>query len=369
MNQFSESAYYIGIMSGTSLDGVDAVLTDFKTDRHSLIKTYFLPYDDAIKSKLLALHHSGSDELTTAALLSNRLAHLYTTAVESLLRDSIVSAQDITAIGCHGQTVRHCPEIDKSYTIQLVNAALLTELTGITVVSDFRSRDLAAGGQGAPLVPAFHQAAFMNSDRHRVIVNIGGIANLTYLDPSGEVSGFDCGPGNMLMDAWCQLHTGKPYDDSGNWAATGRIIPSLLEKFLSEDFFSILPPKSTGRDLFNFKWLESHLQDEQPEDVQATLMQLSVTSISQAIQTFYPETDEVYLCGGGAYNLHLTNQLENVLSVKKIALTDELGIPAAWVEASAFAWLARQAILRKPGNIPAVTGAQGERILGAIHPA
>ncbi|SER42843.1 anhydro-N-acetylmuramic acid kinase [Nitrosomonas sp. Nm51] len=364
-----ESAYYIGIMSGTSLDGVDAVLIDFGTEKHSLVKTFFLPYDNAIKSKLLALHHSSNDELNTAALLSNQLARIYVTAVESLLRDSTVSAQDIMAIGCHGQTVRHCPEINGGYTIQLVNAALLTELTGITVVSDFRNRDLAAGGQGAPLVPAFHQAAFMHSDQRRVIVNIGGIANLTYLDPFGEVSGFDCGPGNMLMDAWCQLHTGKPYDDNGNWAATGRFIPSLLEKFLSEDFFSTPPPKSTGRDLFNFKWLESHLQDEQPEDVQATLMQLSVTSISQAIQTFYPETDEAYLCGGGAHNLYLVNQLKKNLSVKKIALTDELGIPADWVEASAFAWLARQTILKQPGNLPAATGAKGQRILGAIHPA
>ncbi|WP_090632071.1 anhydro-N-acetylmuramic acid kinase [Nitrosomonas marina] len=364
-----ESTYYIGIMSGTSLDGVDAVLVDFRSDRISLAKTFFLPYDDSLKSKLLALNHTDYDELNTSAMVSNRLAHVYAAAVKGLLKDSAVSPQEITAIGCHGQTIRHCPEIEKKYTIQLVNAALLAELTCISVVSDFRSRDLAAGGQGAPLVPAFHRAAFMSSSHRRVIVNIGGIANLTYLDPCGEVSGFDCGPGNILLDAWCQRHTGKNFDNNGDWAATGSVIPTLLDKLLSIDFFSLPPPKSTGRDLFNYKWLESHLRDELPEDVQATLIQLSTVSISQAIQTYYPNSNEIYLCGGGARNLHLVHHLKKLLSGIKVSLTDELGIPVDWVEASAFAWLARQTILRIPGNIPAVTGALGKRILGAVYPA
>ncbi len=365
-----ESNYYIGIMSGTSLDGVDAALIDFKSRKPLLVGTFFLPFDDALKSALLTLHLPSNNELDKAALLNNQLAGLYAKAVSSLLENTNAPIQSIVAIGCHGQTIRHCPEIDKRYTIQLGNAALLAELTGITVVTDFRSRDIAAGGQGAPLVPAFHKAVFIDPNHHRVIINIGGIANLTYIDPEEMVSGFDCGPGNLLMDAWCHQHTDKHYDNNGEWATTGEVIPSLLEKFLSTDFFSKPPPKSTGRDLFNYEWLTHHLQgQEAPEDVQATLSYLTATSIAQAIQTYYPSTDEIYLCGGGAHNLHLVNHLENALAPIAIMLTDELGVPVDWVEASAFAWLAQQAILEQPGNIPAVTGAKGERILGAIYPA
>lgn len=334
------------------------------------LKLFFLSFDETFKSRLLALNHSGNDELNKAAQISNQLAQLYAQAVNSLLNDCAITPQDVIAIGCHGQTIRHCPEISKRYTIQLVNAALLAELTGITVVTDFRNRDLAAGGQGAPLVPAFHKAMFMDSDYHRVIVNIGGIANLTDLDPRNTVSGFDCGPGNLLMDAWCLQHIDQPYDNNGQWSSTGRLIPALLEKFLSTDFFSFPPPKSTGRDLFNFKWLESHLEgNERPEDVQATLMQLTVISIAHSIQKYFPASTEVYLCGGGAHNLQIVKHLKKILSNKKVSITDELGVPADWVEAFAFAWLARQTILKLPGNIPSVTGAKGERILGAIYPA
>ncbi len=366
-----ESEYYIGIMSGTSLDGVDAVLVDFGDNRHvSCIETFFSPFDNTLRSRLLALNHSGEDELNKAALISNELSHHYARAVTRLLIGSALAPQNVIAIGCHGQTVRHCPEIDKRYTIQLVNASLLAELTEITVIADFRNRDLAAGGQGAPLVPAFHKAMFMDSNSHRIIVNIGGIANLTYLDAKKPVSGFDCGPGNLLMDAWCLQHTGQSYDKNGQWAATGRVIPALLERFLSADFFACTPPKSTGRDLFNFKWLESHLQgNESPEDVQATLMQLTVTSITHSIKQFYPATEAVYVCGGGAHNLQMMNHLREALSDKKVAVTDELGVQADWVEACAFAWLARQAVLKQPGNIPSVTGAKEERILGAIYSA
>ncbi|MCP5274706.1 MAG: anhydro-N-acetylmuramic acid kinase [Burkholderiales bacterium] len=365
-----ECNHYIGIMSGTSLDGIDAVLVNFETQKPALVKTFFLPFDETFKSSLLALNHSGDDELNKAALISNQLAQLYAQAVNSLLIDCAIIPQAVIAIGCHGQTVRHCPEIHKRYTVQLVNAALLTELTGITVVTDFRNRDLAAGGQGAPLVPAFHKAMFMAPDHHRVIVNIGGIANLTNLEPDNNaVSGFDCGPGNLLMDAWCLQHIDQPYDNNGQWSSTGQAIPALLERFLSTDFFSCPPPKSTGRDLFNSKWLESYLEgNEAPEDVQATLMQLTVTSIAHSIQEYFPGSTEVYLCGGGAHNLQIIKLLKKVLSDKKISVTDELGVPADWVEAFAFAWLARQAILKLPGNIPSVTGAKGERILGAIYP-
>jgi len=356
-------------MSGTSLDGIDAALIDFKSSTPAFIGTFFLPFNQSVKSVLLALHHPGHDELNKAALLSNQLARLYAEAVTGLLKKTMLKASCVAAIGCHGQTVRHCPATDSGYTIQLVNAALLAELTDITVVSDFRSRDIAAGGQGAPLVPAFHKAIFTDSSVHRVIVNIGGIANLTYISPKGTVvSGFDCGPGNILMDSWCQQHTGNHYDKNGDWAASGQVIPALLERLLSDDFFSKPPPKSTGRDLFNSEWLENHLKgDERPEDVQATLMCLTTTPIVRAINDYYPLTDEIYLCGGGAHNLYLVNHLQHALPTKKVELTDELGIQTDWVEACAFAWLAQQAILKQTGNIPAVTGANGERILGAVH--
>lgn len=363
-------AYYIGIMSGTSLDGIDAVLVDTSGRQFSIIKTFYLPYDDTLKSRLLRLHCPDNDELNKAALISNQLSRLYAQAVTSLLKKSLRTNKDVIAIGCHGQTVRHCPEADKRYTVQLTNAALLAELTNITVVSDFRSRDIAAGGQGAPLVPAFHNAMFMDSNHRRIIVNIGGIANLTCLNQNNPVTGFDCGPGNLLMDAWCLQHIGQPYDKNGQWAASGKVIPALLEDFLATEYFYRAPPKSTGRDLFNFKWLEGHLRgNESPEDVQATLLQLTVQSITQSINKYFPATDEVYLCGGGAYNIQMVNHLKNELCGMKVAITDELGVPANWVEACAFAWLAQQAILKLPGNIPSVTGASGARILGTVCPA
>ena len=356
-------------MSGTSLDGVDVVLVDFESFPGSLIKTNFLPYNDELKAKLLFLHHSGNDELNKAALMGNQLAHLYAKAVTELFQDNPQKLKDVAAIGCHGQTIRHCPENGKRYTIQLGNAALLAELTRTTVIADFRSRDIAAGGQGAPLVPAFHKAMFMDSHHQRIIVNIGGIANITHLDPQEVVSGFDCGPGNLLMDAWCAHHLGRPFDKNGQWAASGRVIPALLDRFLATDFFSTPPPKSTGRDLFNFRWLENNLQGhESPEDVQCTLLQLTVKSIVSAVNQYHPEADEVFLCGGGAHNTLLVGYLEKLLSDRKVMLTDELGVPVDWVEAYAFAWLADQTLHGLTGNIPSVTGAKGERILGAIYP-
>jgi anhydro-N-acetylmuramic acid kinase len=357
-------------MSGTSLDGVDAVLVDLEQRHRGLIKTFFLPYDHALKAKLLALQYPGDDELNQAALMANQLAGLYARAITGLLENDSCLLQDVIAIGCHGQTIRHCPQNGKHYTIQLVNAALLAELTQTTVVADFRSRDIAAGGQGAPLVPAFHQALFMDSGHQRIIANIGGIANITYLDTNGPLTGFDCGPGNLLMDAWCSCHLEQSYDHNGQWAATGKVLPDLLEKFFADEFFICPPPKSTGRDLFNLNWLEQRLRgNEAPEDVQCTLMQLTVLSIASAINQYYPATDEVFLCGGGAHNSLLFNTLKKQLSGRRVALTDELGIPVDWVEAYAFAWLAQQTICGQAGNVPSVTGAKGKRILGAIYPA
>ncbi|SFI91830.1 anhydro-N-acetylmuramic acid kinase [Nitrosomonas sp. Nm34] len=361
---------YIGIMSGTSLDGVDAALVDFNSSTPSLIETYFLVYDQYLREQLLALNQAGYDELHRAALLSNTLSKLYADAVEGLLSKSGVSSQSITAIGCHGQTVRHCPQSERAYSIQLGNAALLAELTGITVVADFRSRDIAAGGQGAPLVPAFHQVIFGHTEKHRIIVNIGGIANITSLSPKREVIGFDCGPGNILLDAWCLQHTGSLYDHNGSWAETGCIIPELLEALLAFSFFSLPPPKSTGRELFNSDWLKNYLHGkESPQDVQATLLKLSVEAIAQSIWLHFPEAEEIYVCGGGARNGKLVDELKTALSGKEVNLTDVLGVDADWMEAFAFAWLAKQTINKLPGNLPAVTGAQGYRILGTIYTA
>ncbi len=357
-------------MSGTSLDGVDAVLADFTAPSLQLLKTHFLPYDERLRSQLLALHQVGNNELHRAAMMSNELSVLYASAVNDLFKTSGLVAKDVIAIGCHGQTIRHCPEAEKNYTIQLVNAALLAELTAVTVVADFRSRDIAAGGQGAPLVPAFHQAIFMRPEYSRVILNIGGISNITSLELGKAVIGFDCGPGNLLMDAWCLRYIGRPYDQDGEWASSGEIIPTLLEKLLAHLFFSLPPPKSTGRDMFNMTWLEQYLVGhEKPEDVQATLLQLTAQTISNSILDYCPNSEEIYVCGGGARNGLLMSCLSGALSEKSVGLTDQLGVDADWVEAYAFAWLAQQAIMGVPSNLPVVTGAKGSRILGAIYPA
>lgn len=362
--------FYIGIMSGTSLDGVDAALVSFDSSTPSLIQTIFLPYDDQLRTQLLALNQAGHDELHRAALLSNKLSRLYADAVADLLVNSNISSRSITAIGCHGQTVRHCPQFERAYSIQLGNAALLAELTGITVVADFRSRDIAAGGQGAPLVPAFHRILFGHTILHRAIVNIGGIANITGLPPNGKVVGFDCGPGNMLMDAWCMQHKGNAYDNNGSWAGTGQIIPELLEAFLAFPFFALPPPKSTGREMFGEDWLSHYLRgDEVPENVQATLLKLTTEVIARSILHHFPATEEVYLCGGGAHNGKLVAELKAALPGKNVELTDILGIDADWMEAFAFAWLAKQTLNKASGNLPAATGAQGSRILGAIYQA
>jgi anhydro-N-acetylmuramic acid kinase len=358
--------YFVGLMSGTSLDGVDAALLAFDGDTCSVAATFYLPYPDSLKHDLLALHAPGAGELEKCQHLGIRLAKLYAQAIHALLNQ--VPTTRVVAIGCHGQTIRHRPE--HGFSIQLNNPALLAELTGITVVADFRSRDIAAGGQGAPLVPAFHRAVFGHPVAHRVIVNIGGISNLTNLPPRGSVTGFDCGPGNILMDAWCQRHLGLPFDRNGDWAKTGQIIPALLETMLEHPFFHLPPPKSTGRDIFNMAWLESLVTPGQAsEDIQATLLELSARSIKNAIRQHCGRVDEIYLCGGGARNETLRMRLQRLLGEIPVFLSDSLGIPVDWVEAAAFAWLAKQTLENQPGNLPTVTGASGPRVLGAIYPA
>ena len=362
----SSTELYVGIMSGTSLDGIDAALVDFAGGHPELRATHHQPFENAFKDMLLGLHHSASDELHLAQIVANQLSERYAAATATLLQTAQIKPADIRAIGCHGQTIRHRPEA--GYTLQIGNGALLAELSGITAVNDFRSRDIAAGGHGAPLTPAFHDQVLRHPERHRVIVNIGGISNLTDLPPGRPTTGFDCGPGNMLMDMWISQHLGKPYDYDGRWAASGTAIPALLQRFLEEPFFAAAPPKSSGRDLFNSHWLASRLiGNEAPADVQSTLLALTAHGIADAIKQHCSGTQEIYLCGGGAHNNALFALLQQMLPACSIDKTDALGIGANWMEAIAFAWLARQTMLGLPANLPAVTGARHPSILGAIH--
>jgi anhydro-N-acetylmuramic acid kinase len=360
---------YVGLMSGTSLDGIDAVLADLGEGRPRMLHHHYQPYQPQLRDALLSLHdEEGRAELKRAAQTANQLAQAYAAAVRTLLLQARTAASAVAAVGCHGQTVRHRPEA--GYTVQLVNGALLAELAGISVVCDFRSRDLAAGGQGAPLVPAFHQALFYTPKSHRVIVNIGGIANVTDLPPSGQVTGFDCGPGNVLLDGWIMEQHGRAYDEDGAWAAQGTVDPRLLDRLLAHDFLARHPPKSTGRDAFNLAWLRRMLGGtERAADVQATLLELTATAIARAIAGNCGGAQEIFLCGGGARNAALARRLRELMPGPRLETTDALGIDAEWVEALAFAWLARRTLRHEPGNLPAVTGARGARVLGAIYPA
>lgn len=364
-------------MSGTSLDGIDVCLVDVQAKRFEVFATHFLAYPATIKTSLLTLHTPSHNELEAAELVANQLAILYAEAVNTLLEKQHLMPEQVMAIGCHGQTIRHKPIVnhDVGFTLQIGNAALLAELTQITVVSDFRSRDIAAGGQGAPLVPAFHQAIFSHPEKSRAIINIGGIANITYLPKSSDqqtpVLGFDSGPGNMLIDAWTKQHLQQDFDADGAWSNTGKVDQSLLQQMLGDPYFAEAPPKSTGRDLFNHDWLQQQLSKTHlpPQDVARTLTAFTAVSIADALVKFCPPVDEIYLCGGGARNSLLVSELRHKLPNILIEPTDALGVGVDWVEAAAFAWLAHQTITHRPGNLPAVTGAKGLRILGAIYQA
>ena len=359
---------FVGLMSGTSLDGVDAALVEFTSSAPALIDTAYQPLPGSLKAELLALQAPGTNELDRTARAGNELARLYAETVLTLLSRARVSPAAIRACGCHGQTIRHRP--DAGYSLQIGNPALLAELTGISVAADFRSRDIAAGGQGAPLVPAFHAAMFASDARHRVIVNIGGIANLSNLPVRGTVTGFDIGPGNVLLDLWVQRHLGVAHDNAGAWAQSGSVLAEMLAEMLAEPYFAAPPPKSCGRDLFNAAWLEQFpLERAAAQDVQATLAELSARSITDAVDQYCAQTDELYVCGGGAHNLDLLERMRRNLPRCRIDTTAALGTDPDWVEAIAFAWLARQTLAARPGNLPAVTGAGGERVLGAIYPA
>ena len=355
-------------MSGTSLDGVDAVLADLDDGKAVIVAAAHAAFDADLRGELAALTTPGANEIDRAGALGNRLAAIYAQAALRVLSEAGEHGASVRAIGCHGQTIRHRPE--RGYTVQIGNAALLAELTAITVVADFRSRDIAAGGQGAPLVPAFHARAFSAAHEDRVILNLGGIANLTVLRRDTPPLGFDTGPGNCLMDHWVLRHLGRPYDDDGAWAAGGSADAALLERMLDEAYFRAAPPKSTGRELFNLPWLESRLHPDaaKPRDVQASLLELTGESIARAILAHARDASLVIACGGGTRNSALLRDLERRLAPRRVESSDCYGLPAQLVEATAFAWLAQQTIEGRGGNLPGVTGAKGARILGAIYP-
>jgi anhydro-N-acetylmuramic acid kinase len=362
------SELYIGLMSGTSVDGVDAVLVDFGTVPWRTRARGHVAFGPALRAEINALQTSGADELHRAALAANALMDCCAAAVTGILADAGVQAVDITAIGLHGQTLRHRPDLQ--FTTQLANPARLAEACRIAVVADFRSRDVAAGGQGAPLAPALHAALFRDPARHRVVLNIGGIANITDLPPDGPVRGFDTGPGNTLLDAWCMRHRGTAFDRDGAWAATGRPIVALLEALRADPYFALPPPKSTGRDRFNLRWLDERVQPTYaPADVQRTLLTLTAATIAGAIAIHCAGASEVLVSGGGANNAGLLRELASALGTRSLATTAAHGIPVSDVEALAFAWLAREALAKRPGNLPEVTGARGARVLGAVYPA
>ena len=370
---------YIGLMSGTSLDGVDgavvAIPDGYCGGSLSMLASDHVEFPSWLRAELMALQAASMNEIEREAIAANELARLYAVCVGRLIDKVNDVPGSIRAVGVHGQTIRHRPDLGFSW--QTNNPALLAELVGIDVIADFRSRDIAAGGQGAPLVPAFHQAVFGQSGETRVLVNIGGISNISVLNADGSVIGFDTGPGNVLMDAWITRHLGHGYDADGAWAASGRIVDDLLQMLLAEPFLSMAPPKSTGRDLFHMDWLAGKLSNlsafsPKPEDIQATLAEFTACSIADAIAMSAPGAARVFVCGGGAFNSFLLKRLEHALRDRmpgiSLGTTSALGVSPNHVEAMAFAWLAHRFCMRCPGNLPSVTGAQGLRILGALYP-
>jgi len=368
---------YIGLMSGTALDGADGVLVEWTSGVPRVIAAASLDYPETLRAECLALNSSGPDELHRAAEVAHQLAVLYSRVVHALTQQAHLSHTDIRGIGVHGQTVRHQPPGVASgapYTWQINQPALLAEWTGIDVVADFRSRDVAAGGQGVPLVPGFHREIFGQSDATVAVVNVGGMANVTLLPAQeGPVTGFDTGPGNVLLDLWCQRHTGAWFDRDGAWGATGTVHHGLLQHLLQEPYFQRRGRKSTGRDLFHAEWLDNHVSVFDrlpPQDVQATLAALTAITIAQCIlESTDGAVGKVVVCGGGSRNHTLLQALQAAMADVPVEVSDTLGWPAHWVEAAAFAWLARRFVHREAGNLPSVTGAQGPRVLGALYPA
>ncbi|MEH6458074.1 MAG: anhydro-N-acetylmuramic acid kinase [Cocleimonas sp.] len=374
----SEKKLYIGLMSGTSLDGIDVVLVDFSEQQAKLVASHNHEIPSSLKQRLIeTTHPEWLGSLEDIGLLNQQLGELFADATNSLIKKENINRDSISAIGSHGQTLWHQPFGKHPFSMQLGNASLIAEKAKITTVADFRSRDIAAGGQGAPLVPAFHQELLSHSDKNRVILNIGGIANITILPNFASkipTSGYDTGPGNGLIDAWISSNGDKTYDANGDWGRSGKIIPEVLSVLLNDDYFAKLPPKSTGKEAFNLEWLKimlgNQLTLERPEDIQATLTELTARSIAGCVNNHNENgnrVDELYICGGGIHNTFLTQRIQHHLPNTTIASTIKLGIDPDWMEAIAFAWLAKQTLDGNTSNLPEVTGAKGKRILGAIH--
>ncbi|MEB0046918.1 MULTISPECIES: anhydro-N-acetylmuramic acid kinase [unclassified Pseudomonas] len=360
---------YIGVMSGTSLDGLDIALIKQDTAIR-LMATHYIAMPECLRAELLGLCASGPDEIARSAIAQQNWVKLAAGGIHTLLEQQQLKPKNIRAIGSHGQTIRHEPA--RGFTVQIGNPALLAELTGISVVSDFRSRDVAAGGQGAPLVPAFHEALFEKQPGNRAVLNVGGFSNLSLITPDTAVAGFDCGPGNVLLDAWIHQQRGDNFDRDGQWAASGKVEPDLLNALLSDPFFQTKGPKSTGREVFNLPWLMQHLSrlpTFTAENVQATLLELTAMTIVESLQSAQLGTRELLVCGGGAHNSTLMSRLASLLPNTKVSSTAAYGVDPDWVEAMAFAWLAHCCLEGIAANRPSVTGARGLRVLGAIYPA
>lgn len=367
------SEFYIGLMSGTSADGIDAALVDFSQPQPVILATHYTPYHSELRQKILALCKQGDNEIHRLGELDVLLGSAFAQTVNQLLRKQNISPSEIIAIGSHGQTIRHFPHQPARFTLQIGDPNIIATETGITTIADFRRKDVALGGQGAPLVPAFHQYSLASSTIDRTIVNIGGIANITLLphQQPNAVTGFDTGPGNVLLDAWIHLHHQQSHDHHGSWGAEGKLDNALLEQLMADDYFKLAPPKSTGREYFHLAWLQSKINQAKKKlsavDVQATLVELTAISIMHSIRQYF-STGEILVCGGGVKNTHLMSRLTNLAKPAFIvSSTQKYGLDPDWIEAVAFAWLARQTFNRQPGNLPRVTGAKQAALLGGVY--
>lgn len=365
------SQLYIGLMSGTSMDAIDAALVELTDKSFRLLATHRASYPAGVRSALQALSVSGNDEINRCGQLDRQVGLLFANVCTELLGKTGYSSKDIRAIGSHGQTIRHAPELQHSFTLQIGDPNVIAEITGITTIADFRRRDMVRGGQGAPLTPAFHQFAFRNETQDSMIVNIGGISNLTFLpaDQTRDIMGFDCGPGNTLLDNWILECLGQPYDKDGRWASEGQIIDSLLASLLADPYFAQRPPKSTGFEYFNLNWVKRRLNGTQvkPQDLQATLSELAASTIINGINQVTKEATRIYLCGGGVHNTDLVHRIDRLKGHHQVTTTAKIGLDPEWVEAVAFAWLAMQTLEGLPGSLPSVTGAKKAGILGGVY--
>ena len=364
---------FIGLMTGTSIDGIDAALIEFSGTQQTLVTTDYQPYSTEFRNQLIDVAEARNDSVSEVAKLDVILGEKLAQSALSVIQQSIYVVEDVQAIGSHGQTIRHNIDDPPPFTVQIGDPNIISARTGITTIADFRRKDIAEGGQGAPLAPAFHADIFTAKDEARVILNLGGIANITVLPAgqNGDVIGFDTGPANGLMDAWIHRVKNQSYDANGTWAATGKINQDLLKRLISDDYFHQPSPKSTGRERFNIDWIDQHLvvnSDLPAADVQATLCELTCLSVSQAIQMAAPDTQRLIVCGGGANNHYLLNRLTQHLDGIPVETSSAYGLHPDWIEAAAFAWLARRRLLDLPGNLPSVTGAKKSLVLGAIYP-